>query len=102
MREGVEYNGEVNSKNKGRAVIIKPRSIKEQIIADWMESGLGLENTTLMVNTHRQEVGLGEVTVVAIYSAYRWMLPEVTKLEAQPQGNKDEDSVWAKTRFEWT
>ena len=54
----------------GHNKIITLGSIEEQMVADHMESGLGLTQTTNLINLHRRESELEEVGRSAVYSAH--------------------------------
>ena len=45
----------------GRRTLINIGSKEVYIIADWMEAGMGVPQTTVMVNEHRTNMGLPHV-----------------------------------------
>ena len=57
------------------------------IIADRMESGLGLRMATAMVHRHRIDEGKSEVCVSAVLNHFRKMNALVTQVKKRPQGN---------------
>eukprot|EP00566_Odontella_aurita_P029817 CAMPEP_0113575494 /NCGR_PEP_ID=MMETSP0015_2-20120614/27731_1 /TAXON_ID=2838 /ORGANISM="Odontella" /LENGTH=72 /DNA_ID=CAMNT_0000478743 /DNA_START=234 /DNA_END=449 /DNA_ORIENTATION=+ /assembly_acc=CAM_ASM_000160 len=72
MEEGKDYTGEQAGKNVGRRPKIEDGFVDQQIIADWLNQGLGLRLTQLMVNTHRAEQGEELVTLSAVHSCALW------------------------------
>ena len=76
---GGEYTGS-GYKGNTRPVLIDPGSMEIHIIADWMEAGLGLCHTTQMVNECRLSHNKVHVGQNAIMSAFRSMLPVITKV----------------------
>ena len=55
------YTGFIERDNTGGPPKIKPGSIEDHIIADWIEAGLGFRQTTIMVNEYRMDCGLAHV-----------------------------------------
>ena len=70
-----------------------------QIVADNIEAGLGLTQTTRLVNEHRRECGLEDVGRSAVHSASLRLEPEVTPILDSKQGSYDEESGWAIARM---
>ena len=59
---GIEYTGDKEKDNIERNTRkLKPGSIDEQLVANWMEDGLGFRRTTMLLNVHRKEQGLLEI-----------------------------------------
>ena len=58
---GVEYTPARKAGCGGHNKLILLGSLEEQIVADNMESGLGLTQTTRLVNVYRREEGLLDV-----------------------------------------
>ena len=52
----LELNIQVTKRRK-----LKPGSIDEQLVANWMEDGLGFRLTAMLLNIHQKEQGLLEV-----------------------------------------
>jgi hypothetical protein len=73
--------------------------MEEQIIADNMEQGLGLKQTTFLVNVYRREIGLIDVGYSAVHSGYLRLEPVVTSILDAKQGSYDPYSAWAKARL---
>mmetsp|Transcript_62018 Transcript_62018/g.183182 ORF Transcript_62018/g.183182 Transcript_62018/m.183182 type:complete len:252 (-) Transcript_62018:574-1329(-) len=94
MEEGKDYTGEQAGKNVGRRPKIEDGFVDQQIIADWLNQGLGLRLTQLMVNTHRAEQGEELVTLSAVHSCALWMRPKHTKIKKRAQVGKNY-SKWA-------
>ena len=66
----IQYNPARNLGSGGHNKIITLGSIEEQMVADHMESGLGLTQTTVLINLHRRESELEEVGRSAVYSSH--------------------------------
>ena len=59
---GIEYIGDKEKDYIERNTRkLKPGSIDEQLVANWMEDGLGFRRTTMLLNVHRKEQGLLEI-----------------------------------------
>ena len=97
----VQYNPARKVGSGGHNKIITLGSIEEQMVADHMERGLGLTQTTNLINLHRQESGLEEVGRSAVYSAHLRLDPVETPISDAKQGTFDEESPWAKARLMW-
>ena len=54
-----------------------------------MESGLGVPQTTVMVNKHRTDYGLPHVGKTCVQDTFRRMRPTLTKIKKRQQGNVD-------------
>ena len=70
MKDGEEYDGRGERYKCGRKVIIEVGGLEEQIIADWMEQGLGFRNTLNMVNQSRIDRGLIHVGISCIIGVF--------------------------------
>ena len=73
---------------------MKTGSIEEQLIADWMEDGLGFHLTTMLVNVHQKEQCLPEVGIKAVYNTFHQLEPLFFKIEKTPQ-KADNQKLWA-------
>ena len=59
LEKGIEYNGKRQQIDILRDTRkLKTGSVNEQLIADWIEDGLGFRLTTMLLNSHRQQQGL--------------------------------------------
>lgn len=96
---GVEYTPARKAGCGGDNKLILLGSLEEQIVADNMESGLGLTQTTRLVNVYRREEGLLDVGRSAVHSAYLRLEPVVTQILDAKQGSYDVHSAWAKARL---
>ena len=86
----ITYDGKrIFHKQAGAPIILKSGSVEESMIADYLEGGFGYRFTTLMVNTQRVDEGLRVVGRSAVMNAAKRMIPVVTKIEKQSQGNKN-------------
>ncbi|KAF0703228.1 hypothetical protein AaE_015483, partial [Aphanomyces astaci] len=97
---GVAYGGEPKQTG-GLNKLIELSAIESDLIADCMEWGWGLRETTHMVNQLRLSLNRMHVGTSAVYSAYLRMNPVVTSIGALKQGNVDASSAWAKARLGW-
>ncbi|ETV65464.1 hypothetical protein H257_17801 [Aphanomyces astaci] len=79
-----------------------PSVSKNQIIADCMERGHGLRESTFAVNHHRVKSELPSVGQSAVYTAYQRLRPVVTTISPIKQGYSDVGSAWAIARLAWT
>ena len=96
------YDGErICCADMGQPIVIKPKSVEESLIADYLEGGFGYRFTTLMVNTQRVDEGKRIVGRSAIMSAAKRMIPLVTKIQKRSQGNKNNEA-WQLARFHQT
>ena len=71
---------EEKAKESDDAGAILLGTVESQLVADCMEEGLGLRNTTYLVNTYREKKGFMHVGRSAVRSAYLQLMPVVTKL----------------------
>ncbi|ETV77790.1 hypothetical protein H257_08631 [Aphanomyces astaci] len=97
---GVAYAAEPKQTD-GVNKLIELGSIESDLIADCMEWGWGLRETTHMVNQLRLSLNPMHVGTSAVYTAYLRMNPVVTSIGALKQGNVDASSAWAKARLGW-
>lgn len=74
-KNGVEYTGEQNGGSGGANRLIEPESLDCQIIADSMESFVGLRQTTTLLNENRIARGLQHVGVSAVDNAVKRLNP---------------------------
>ena len=96
-RRGVMFDGYPSRSKVGRKLLIEEGSIEECIIADRMESGLGVRMTTAMVNQHRMDEGLEPVCHGVVADHIHRMNSRVTSLEKKPQGSND-NTAWVNAR----
>ena len=82
-----EYEGEDHRVNNGGANVLIPiDSVEAQIVADHMEGGLGLTQTTFLVNQHRTECDppLIEVGRSAVHSCHLRLNPGTAAAATHP------------------
>ena len=74
--------------------------MEAQIVADGIEGGLGLTQTTRQVNDHRKQCDppLIEVGRSAVHSGSLRLMPLMTPILDAKQGSFDENSAWAIAR----
>ena len=76
--EGEDFDGQIKQKVKNRSkIIISPGSIKESLIASWMEAHCGLRFTMEQVNEHRGQQGLEGVSIYCIVSVFYRLKPKI-------------------------
>ena len=75
-----EYNHNLHS-NSGRTPMVAEGDPDEDIIANWMEQGLGFRHTLAMVNQSRVERGLIHIGISALIFAFRRMNPIIKNQE---------------------
>ena len=56
-----DYDSKNRRQNKGRPELISPVPVEEDLLALWVDTGLGFRNTTIMINQHFGEEELGFV-----------------------------------------
>lgn len=84
---GMPYNDERSNKG-GRTCTIKNGSFEQQMIADCIERGLGMTETTYLVNSHLKEDGvLIPLSRSAVYSAHLAMKPKTEAIKKASQGD---------------
>jgi hypothetical protein len=71
------------------------------MIADCIENGFGLQNTTRHVNSHLTESGCETITVSAVYGCIQRLKPKIIKTKTRQQGSTDINSNWAKACLNW-
>ena len=89
--KNVPYTGQSGQQlgGSGRKPLIQQGSMEEQIIADWMEQGLGFRQTTKMVNQHRRDQGLTLVGRSAVRNHFEKMNPVISRTQKICQGNSN-------------
>ena len=68
------------------------------LIANFMERGLDLRYTTLLINCHRQTNGDNAVCRSTVNLAYRRLLPKIARVQKIQQGTKNEGK-WKEARY---
>ena len=76
-------------KKKGKEAVILEGNVEEIIIAEWLEANIGYRNTTIMVNVHMIDEGLGIVGRSVVMNAAKRMAPLVIEVQKRNQGNKN-------------
>ena len=100
-KAGVHYDPSRKAGSGGHNKIVALGSEEEQMVADHIEGGLSLTQTTYLINLHREARGLQVLGRSAVYSAHLRLNPVVTPILDAKQGSFDEDSPWAKARLMW-
>ena len=75
------YTGRTHRVLERRPPVIGWESIEENIIADWMEQGLGLRNTTHMVNEYINDEGKVHVGHNAVRNSFIQMKAVITHIK---------------------
>lgn len=102
-RTGVEYKGDrINGSTLGRPPILTTDSVEAHIVADSIEDGLSVPQTTLMCNEHRRQEGQSALTEAPVYTLVKKLKPKVSSVKKRKQGKKDVDSPWSKGRYRFT
>ena len=63
-------------------------SVEVELIAKWMEEGLGFWLTTMFVNDHLKQEEKKEVSVKSVYNAFYRMKPLITRIEKKTKTQK--------------
>ena len=101
LEEGLEYDGSRKQIDVVRETRkLKAGSLDEQLIADWMEDGLGYRLTTMLLNSHRQQQGLPLVGLKSIYNAINRLSPRFSRIDKKPQTAENLD-LWSEARMNW-
>ena len=101
LARGLEYDGsreQIDNVRESRK--LKAGSLDEQLIANWMEDGLGFRLTTMLLNSHRQQQGLPLVGLKSVYNAIHRMSPRFSRIEKKPQTAENLD-LWSEARMNW-
>jgi len=71
-RNGNEYKGDkdIEIDNVRETRKIKTGSIEEELIANWMEDGIGFQLTTMLLNEHLKDEGQPEVGTKSVYNVF--------------------------------
>ena len=80
---------------------IKLGSAEAQIIADCMEAGWGLRQTTHLVNKHRVASEIEHVGISSVYTCYLTLMPVKSSVKKAKQGSSDATVPWALARMGW-
>lgn len=99
-KKGIEYTGVNKIEQVRDTKKIQENSIDEELIATWMEDGLGFRLTTMFVNEHRQQEDREEVSVKSIFNAFCQMNPLITRIDKKPQ-QPENHQIWAEARYNW-
>ena len=103
-KAGIPYVGTRKCPSRARAKIPLD-SVEAQIVADYMEDGYGLRQTTAQVNKYRQDQAEDDswvrVGVSAVYSCYLALDPVVTAVEDVKQGKHDPEATWSVASYNW-
>ena len=98
-KQNLIYNGARNSKTIRASRLIAPGSEDEQLVADSMEDGFGIRQTTARVNALRTARGDMHVGCSCVYATYMKLQPDIKPIKAIKQGSNDPTSPWAKARL---
>ena len=84
---GMEYDGEeVDAPIVHEAARkIASGSFEEQLVADWMEGGCGLDQTTYFINEHLTQCQKEPVGRSAVYNCWRRLSPHETVIQPRQQ-----------------
>lgn len=100
-----DYAGDTKQDRQGRShrppVISLDDDPIVNMIADCIENGFGLQNTTRHVNSHLTESGRATITVSAVYGCIQRLKPKIIKTKTRQQGSTNINSNWAKARLNW-
>ena len=101
-RLGIRYNGDrIVTGTLGRPPILTVDSPEAQIVADSIEAGLSIFQTTLLCNEHRRQEPLEALTKSPVETLVKKLKPLVTAVKKRKQGSTDENSPWARGRYRW-
>ncbi|KAF0711974.1 hypothetical protein AaE_012167 [Aphanomyces astaci] len=87
VQQGIAYTGSV-SRPGGQNRVVELDSAESQIIADCMEMGWSVTQTSHMVNHYRSQQAKVSVGRSSVYSAYLRLKPRVSSMTASKQGSK--------------
>ena len=87
--KGLKYTGNNGTKRTGQPYLISS-SYEINLIANSMERRLGIRNTTILINFHRQIKGDDAVCRSTVNLAYRRLQPRTTRIQKIQQGTKNE------------
>jgi len=93
------YDGAPCFKSRQGPRSIQRHSLEEQIIADTLEVGLGLQEAQHLVNEHRISCSQPLVGKTAVRTAYLALEPVRQAVQKDKQGNADPESDWARCRL---
>ena len=85
LEEGMEYTGDHGVRYIRNSKKIMCGSVEAELIAKWMEEGLGFWLTTMFVNDHLKQEEKKEVSVKSVYNAFYCMKPLITRIEKKPK-----------------
>ena len=97
--EGMKYTGVRKGKQFLGTYHIPHKSVYERMICDMLETGLGLNHTTLLVNRELVKDGKGEVGVSCVRDSYLRLCPAVIPIRKVAMGTNDAHSAWAVASF---
>ena len=63
-------------------------SVEAELIAKWMEEGLGFQLTTMFVNDHLKQEEKKEESVKSVCNAFYRMKPLITRIEKKTQKSR--------------
>ena len=94
---GGEYNPQRKSRTNTTA--IEDGSHVQQLVCNYIESGVSLTGAQLLINIWCIKHGERTVTRSAVFSCVQRMKKKVSLIKKRPQGNTDPKSDWARCRF---
>ena len=100
FQNGNEYTGERDIDSIQFTKKIKENSIEEELIATWMEEGLGFQLTTMLLNMHLNEQGLEEIGIKSVYNTFYCLNPVISRTNKKSQMPENLE-LWADARFNW-
>ena len=89
IEQGVNYTGRNVSKNHGRPYLLSSY-YEINLLANSMQTRLGLCYTTILINFHHQTHGDNAVSRPTVNLAFRRLQPKITKIQKIQQGTKNE------------
>lgn len=98
-KEGYAYDGSLRREGRKQTNMIEENSLLSNMIADLLETGTSVSDTTLIINEHLVQSNKEIVTRAAVYGVMHRLNPLITTIKKSKQGSTDKDSAWAKARL---
>ena len=99
IQRGEKYVGERKQRTFKGAYLIPDKSLHQRMICDWIERGLGISQTTKLLNRELIIDNLGEVGQTCVRETYLRLKPEVIPIRKVAQGTNDAFSPWCLASF---
>ena len=97
IEQGVKYTGKNVTKKHGRPYLLSSSS-EINLLANSMQTHLGLRYTTLPINFHSHTHCDNAVSMSTVDLAFRRLRPKITKIQKIQQGTKNEGK-WKDARY---